>query len=172
MVIILGTPLSKQLEGQVGLAFVATGNATLSGNIWDDADPAFNNYTYQYKVSHMAVALKGKLLGHWDLPIIPWISASLGVGFNKAYGFSNTPTIYEAVPSPNFTNNTTTAFTYAIGIGVERQLNPHWQIGAGYEFSDWGRSQLGPASGASSNQGLSLSHLYTNSLLFNLTYVA
>jgi opacity protein-like surface antigen len=164
--------LPKQLEGQFGLAFVATGNATLSGNIWDDANPAFNNYTYQYKISHIAAALKGKLLGNWDLPIMPWISASLGVGFNKAYGFSNTPIIYEAVPSPNFTSNTTTAFTYTIGIGAERQLNPHWQIGAGYEFSDWGKSQLGSIAGRNSNQGLSLSHLYTNSILFNITYLA
>lgn len=164
--------LPKQLEGQIGLAFVAAGNATLSGDIWDDADPAFNNYTYKYKVRHMALALKGKLFGHWNLPVMPWISAALGVGFNEAYGFSNTPTIYEAIASPNFTSHTNTAFTYAVGIGVERQINPHWQIGAGYEFSDWGSSQLGSASGESVNQGLSLSHLYTNSILFNLTYAA
>lgn len=164
--------LPKQLEGQVGLAFVATSHATLSGDIWDDADPIFNNYTYKYKVNHTAVALKGKLLGYWNLPVIPWISASLGVGFNRAYGFSNIPTIYEAVSSPNFTSNTTTAFTYAIGIGIERQLSPHWQIGAGYEFSDWGKSQLGSVSGGNSSQGPSLSHLYTSSILLNMTYVA
>jgi hypothetical protein len=164
--------LSKQLEGQIGLAIVTTGNATLLGDIWDDGDPIFNNYTYQYKVSHMAAALKGKLLGHWNLPIIPWISASIGAGFNKAYSFRNTPTIYEAVQSPNFINRTTTAFTYTIGVGAQRQLSPHWQVGAGYEFSDWGKSQLGPVFGESANQELTLSHLYTNSILFNLTYVA
>ena len=164
--------LSKQLEGQIGLAVVETGHAILSGDIWDDADPAFNNYTYRYKVNHTAVSLKGKLLGHWHLPVTPWISTSLGVGFNRAYGFSNVPTLYAAVQSPNFTSKTTTAFTYTFGIGIQRQLAPHWQVGAGYEFSDWGRSQLGPAAGASSHQGLSLPHLYTNSILFNLTYIA
>jgi hypothetical protein len=155
--------LPKQLEGQIGLAFVATGNATLSGDIWDDADPTFDNYTYQYKVSHTAIALKGKLLGSWGLSVSPWISATLGVGFNKAYGFDNTPTIYEAVKTPNFASNTITAFTYAIGMGIQHQLDSHWQIGAGYEFSDWGKSQLA--------LGLSLSHLYTNSVLINLTYL-
>lgn len=164
--------LPKQLEGQIGLDVIATGTATLSGDIWDDGVPHFNNYTYQYKVSHTAVLVSGKLLGNWNLPVIPWISASLGVGLNKAYGFSNTPTIDEALPSPDFTNKTMTAFTYAIGIGAERQLSPHWQVGAGYEFSDWGRSQLGSTSGEGTNRGLSLSHLYTNSILFNLTYVA
>jgi len=164
--------LPKNLEGQIGFAMIATGQATLSGNIWDDSDPVFNNYTYQYKISHMAFALKGKLIGNWNFPLMPWISTSLGVGFNKAYGFSNTPTIYEAVQSPNFTSNTTIAFTYTVGVGAQYQLNPHWQIGAGYEFSDWGRSQLGRASGEIFDRGLSLSHLYTNSILFNLTYIA
>ena len=164
--------LPKQLEGQVGLAFIATGNATLSGDIWDAAEPTFNNYTYKYKVNHTAILLKGKLLGNWNFPIIPWISASLGVGFNKAYDFNNTPTIYEAVQTPNFSSNTTTTFSYAVGIGIQRQLIPHWQIGIGYEFSDWGKSQLGSVSGENSNQGPSLSHLYTNSILFNITYMA
>lgn len=168
----LKNALPKQLESQIGLALVATGNATLSGDIWDDADPTFNNYIYQYKVSHTALALKGKLLSHCDLPIIPWISASLGMGFNRAYGFNNTPTISEAVQTPNFKSHTTTVFIYTIGIGIQRQLNTHWQMGAGYEFSDWGKHELDSMSGQSSNQRLSLSHLYTNSILFNLTYFA
>ena len=162
--------LPKQLEGQVGLAIIVTGDATLSGNIWDDANPAFNNYTYQYKVNRTAVALKGKLLANWDWPVMPWISAAIGAGFNNAHNFNNTPTIFEAVPSPNFASNTTTAFTYTIGVGIQRQLNSHWQAGAGYEFSDWGKSQLGSANGSS--QGPSLSHLYTNSVLLIVTYEA
>lgn len=165
--------LPQQLEGQIGLAVVATGHARLTGDVWDDADPTFDNYTYKYKVSHTALNLKGKLLftGR-NLPVIPWISAALGVGFNRAYNFNNTPIISEAVSMPNFTSNTKTAFTYAVGIGIQRQLIPHLQIGVGYEFSDWGNSQLGAASGQSSNQGLSLSHLYTNSILLNVTYSA
>lgn len=70
----------------------------------------------------------------------------------------------------NFASNTTTAFTYTLGAGVQRHLNPHWQVGIGYEFSDWGSSQLNRASGQTLNSGLLLSHLYTNELLFNLTY--
>lgn len=44
--------------------------------------------------------------------------------------------------------------------------------GIGYEFADWGRSQLNRAPGQTLNSGLSLSHLYTNGFLFNLTYSA
>ena len=44
------------------MAFVVTGAAKLSGDIWDDADPQFDNYTYQYQIKHSHFALKGKLL--------------------------------------------------------------------------------------------------------------
>lgn len=164
-------PLTKILQGQLGLAFGTASNATLSGDIWDDADPEFDNYTYQYQVRHQDIALKGKLIGNWGWGFMPWISASAGVGFNRAYSFSNTPTIYEALPSSNFSANTTTAFTYTLGIGIERALTQHWQIGAGYEFSDWGKSELGRADGQTMGEGLSLSHLYTNAFLLNLTFV-
>lgn len=163
--------LRERLDGQIGLAVATTGNAPLSGNIWSEADVQLNNYTYNYSVNHTHVALKGKLLFDNDFILTPCISGSLGIGFNHSYGFNNTPTIYEAVAMSNFSNNTTTAFTYTLGIGVERTLSSNWQMGVGYEFADWGKSQLGVAAGQTLNTGLSLSHLYTNGLLFNLTYL-
>jgi len=162
-------PLREKLEGQIGLAVATTGNAFLSGNIWDDAQQEFNNYNYSYDVKHTHIAVKGKLLSDRGYVVTPWISGSLGVGFNQAYDYSNTPTISEAVVMPNFTNNTTTAFTYTVGVGVQRNLNKHWQVGIGYEFADWGKSNLNRASGQTLNSGLSLAHLYTNGLLFNLS---
>lgn len=63
--------LSPALLGQLGLAVGATTDATLSGIIWDDADPAFNNFSYRYKVQHMHIAAKGKLLAdmcYWVTP--------------------------------------------------------------------------------------------------------
>lgn len=163
-------PLRETLQGQLGLAVATTGNASLSGHIWDDADPQFNNYTYSYQVRHTHLALKGKLLADRGYMVTPWVSGSLGVGFNQAHNFSNTPTISEAVVMPNFTSNTITTFTYTLGVGVQRNLSQHWQAGIGYEFADWGKSQLNRASGQSLNSGLSLSHLYTNGFLLNLTY--
>ncbi|HAT9492397.1 TPA: porin family protein, partial [Legionella pneumophila subsp. pneumophila] len=39
-------------------------------------------------------------------------------------------------------------------------------------FADWGKSELGRASGQTLNEGLKLNHLYTNGVVLNLTYVA
>ncbi|MCC5792255.1 MAG: porin family protein [Legionellaceae bacterium] len=165
-------PLTSQWLGQLGLAAATTGNARLQGVIWDDADPQFDNYSYHYKVRNTRIAVKGKLLldkGYWAMP---WVSASAGVGFNRAHGFTNTPLIFEALPNANFTNNSKTAFTYTLGAGVQKALSEHWKLGVGYEFSDWGKSELGRAAGQTMNSGLALNHLYTNGVLFNLTYVA
>ncbi|MCC5791719.1 MAG: porin family protein [Legionellaceae bacterium] len=163
--------LSPQWLGQLGLAVATAGNAKLQGAIWDDADPEFDNHRYQYKVRNTRVALKGKLLldkGYWA---IPWVSASAGIGFNRAHSFTNTPLIFEALPNANFSNNSKTAFTYTLGAGVQKALNANWQVGVGYEFADWGKSELGRAAGQSLNSGLALNHIYTNGVLFNLTYV-
>ncbi|MCC5792586.1 MAG: porin family protein, partial [Legionellaceae bacterium] len=99
----LQTALSSPWLGQWGLAVATTGNAKLQGMIWDDADPQFDNYSYRYKMRHSRIAIKGKLLldrGAW---LIPWVSASAGVGFNRAHDFTNTPLIFEALPNSNFT---------------------------------------------------------------------
>lgn len=162
--------IADNLGAEYGFAIGAASETRLSGNIWDDASPEFNNYTYRYHLQHSQVVVKGKLLADLGYIVKPWVGASLGVGFNKASDFTNSPIIYEAVAMPNFSSLTTTAFTYAISLGLEYQLSPRWQAGVGYEYADWGESNLGRAPGQTSSSGLTLSHYYTNGLLFNLTF--
>lgn len=165
-------PLRSNLQGQLGLAVAATSNANLSGDIWDDADPRFNNFTYVYKIQHTHLALKGKLLNDWRYKLKPYVSGSLGVGFNEAYNFNITPTIFAAIPAPNFASKTNIAFTYTLGLGLQRAINTHWRASAGYEFADWGKSQLGVATGQTLSDRFSLNHLYTNGLQLSLSYCA
>jgi opacity protein-like surface antigen len=159
-------------QGQFGLAVATTARANLSGYIWDDADPAFQTYAYHYTIQHTHVAVKGKVLVNNSLPVTPWVSGSLGVGFNKSTEYTNTPLIFPALVMPNFTSHTRTAFTYTLGAGVQRAFTDHLQAGIGYEFADWGASQLYPALGQTLGTGLRLNHLYTNGLMFNITYIA
>lgn len=161
---------TPHFQTQIGLAFGGTDNAKVSGDIWDDGLAMFDNYTYQYKVSNVHLSLKGKMLGNWGWKYKPWISASIGAAWNRAYDFSNTPSIYEALPTPNFANKTSNAFTYSLGFGVDYRWNNEWSIGLGYEFADWGKSELGSASGQTTGQGLAMQHVYTQSLLVNLSY--
>jgi len=163
-------PLSEALQGQLGLALATTGGATLSGDIWEDTDPAFDNYTYQYQVKHTHVALKAKLLLDLGWVVTPWTSVSTGIGFNRAYGFRNDPKTFEAVNGPNFADNTTTVWTYSLALGLQTEVAKNWRVGLGFEFSDWGKSSLAAAPTQTTGQGLVLPHLYTSGFLFNVTY--
>ena len=164
--------LPANIYGHFGLTGGMDSQVGLSGNIWDDADPAFDNYTYSYNIQHAYVGLKGKFFKDFDCYVLPWFSAGVGVGFNSSHAFSNQPLINEALPNNNFGDHTQATVTYTIGFGAQRILAEHWQVGLGYEFSDWGQSLLGKADGQTINSGLTLSHLYTNGIMFNLTYVS
>jgi hypothetical protein len=164
--------LVQNITGEFGLAVATTSYASLSGNIWDDALPQFNNYIYNYQLRHTHLAAKTRILIDKQYPVIPWISGSIGIGFNRASYFNNIPIIDEAVTTSNFSGHTEASFTYTIGLGIQRVLNKHWQVGMGYEFADWGQSYLGAAPEQTVGNGLALSHFYTNGLLFNLTYHA
>ena len=168
-------PLHEKFTGHLGLALAGSGMATISGSIWQDADPNFNNFNYTYNVNQFRVALKGKLIADnklSKLKLQPYISGSVGVGFNRSYNYKAIPTLSEAVAASGFIANTTSAFTYTIGVGIQKSFNTHWQAGVGYEFADWGQSSLDAALGQALNSGLSLNHLYTNQLQFSLNYVS
>ena len=95
----------------------------------------------------------------------------LGVAWNRGQNFTSMPTIYPAVPTPFFTSNTKTAFTYTAGAGLQYAFNQTWQFGIGYEFADWGPIQFGPAAQQTINDGYGINHIYTNGVLINLTYI-
>ena len=163
--------LNQRVQAQFGLAVAATSNASATGDIWDDEEPPHNNFTYSYNVQHTHLAAKGKLVFDIKRPVKPYISGSVGAGFNRASGYNNVPLIFEAGHIDNFANNTLTAFTYTLGFGAQYELSTNWQVGGGYEFADWGSSQLGRADDQTINTGLSMNHLYTNGIMLNITYL-
>lgn len=164
--------LSDTIQGQFGLTISASNKAPVSGVIWDDLDPTFDNYTYSYRVQHSAVTVKGKFLADLDYWVTPWLSCGVGIGINKASAYYNLPRISEAVSNPNFSTHSMSTLTYNVGAGVQKAMDEHWQLGIGYEFSDWGKSTLTQGPAQVYNSGLSLTSFYTNALLLNITYIS
>lgn len=160
----------ETFQSQLGVAFATVSNATLAGHVWEDADPRFDNYVYRYNLQHNHIAFKGKLL-KTNHRLMPWGSASVGIAFNHSKHFTNEPLICEAIASPNFGSHTRTAFTYTLEAGLASNISEKWQLGLGYSFSDWGKSDLNKATGQTENNRLNLSHFYTQGMLFNLTYL-
>lgn len=164
------SPLNDFITGQLGLAVGFGHFAKLNGDLWEEADSNFNNYFYSYKINHIHIAVKGKLIAEMNAQVQPYISGSIGAGFNRAYSFTITPKIYQEIPALPFGDRNQTAFTYTIGAGLQKAISEHWVAGIGYEFADWGKSPLNRALDQTINNGLSLQHVYTNELQFSLTY--
>ena len=161
----------SSLITQLGLDVAINAPASLQGKIWETADPVFDNFTYHYKVSNVTMLAKTKWLAtHFNPRYLPYLSAACGIAINKSYSFTMQPLIFEALPVPGFQNQQEASFTYTLGAGVHRVLTSHWQLGMGYEWSDWGRSSLGTAPGQTVGNGLRLNHLITQQLQFTLNY--
>lgn len=169
-------PLTTRLTqhpvlGQLGLSIAEAGNANLTGDIWEDANPNFDNFNYKYKVNHTFVGLKGRLTADSGFIVDPYISGSVGVGFNRAYNFVITPIISNEVAPPAFASNTTATFSYTLGIGLQKTVAKNLQVAIGYEFADWGMTSLSRAAGQTTGSGPTLNHLYAQTLQLSLFYV-
>lgn len=164
--------IGSTLIGQFGLALGASTNTTIKGDIWELSDPVFDNFVYQYELRHTQVTVKGILLSKaWSEQWLPYLSAGVGVGFNKVYDYNTHSKIFAAVPPPPFQANTQTTFSYTLGVGLQAVFSSHWQAGMGYLFSDWGASQLSPSWGQTSASGIQMNHFYTNQLQMSLSYI-
>lgn len=164
-------PVLPNFLSQVGVAVAGGLEAPLAGNIWEDQDPNFNNYTYKYKVNHAHIAVKAKISTDTNTILQPYVSGSIGAGVNRSHRFSITPIIYEEIPAPDFTAGRDSGMVYTAGLGIQSSYNENWLLGVGYEFADWGNLHLGRAPGQTEHTGLGSNHLYTHELQFSLTYV-
>ncbi|MGL6029728.1 MAG: outer membrane protein [Legionella sp.] len=153
--------------GQLGLGAAGVTDADVSGMLSVNSVPDVGSYSY--KVNHARVELKGKLIATCYQTLQPFVSGSVGVGFNQSHDYQ--PTFIPGLAyKPWFETNSTVAFAYTVGLGVQTMLDAHWQVGAGYEFADLGKSYLG-SSDALLSQGQGLTHFYTNSAVFSLSYL-
>ena len=136
----LTSTLNYLFSGQLGLAVGYSGNGTQDGRLYTERDSG--RYTYSYKLSNARIGAKGKIVTEWSHWVKPYISGSAGVGFNRAWDYTTTHSIFGISSRPSFDESTEVAFTYTAGIGLQGNIAPNWQIGVGYEFSDWGKNSL------------------------------
>jgi opacity protein-like surface antigen len=165
--------INTNVANQFGVAFSGSWMAKVNGQVWQYNDPLFYNYDYTYNLRQLRLALRDKIIyeqGIFDQKMMPYITGSVGLGFNQSYTYSETPLSSSIIANPAFSNKSLNAFTYSVGAGLQTCPWNHFVFGVGYEFMDWGRSALGAASGQVLNVAPSMSHLYMNTLLFSITF--
>lgn len=167
---------NERFFNQLGLAVTVSSNVRISGQLWQDANPIFNDYMYFYKIHTVRVAFKAKTFANITPFLQAYVGGSAGTGFNRSFActfqFAQTSmsSVGIVVP-PGFSAQTKSSFSYTANTGIQVPLSEHWQTGVGYEFADWGASALGRANGQTVNSGLHLNHLYTHQLQLTLSYV-
>lgn len=167
----LDTGLDSDFFWQIGLAIAGTNNVRLEGDIWEDANPNFNNYTFSYNVTNAQLLVKSRLFFVvYDL-FDAYVSAGLGVSFNQSSSFIITPRICEEVPAPPFADKSTFGFAYSAGLGVQTMLSLNWKVNLGYEFINWGPNELNRAPGQTLGMGLKQTNFFVNAVTVGVTYI-
>lgn len=163
--------LGHYFAHEPGFAVSDSSLDNISGDVWQLGNPTQNNLTYQYNVNQVRLAVVDKILLNTKY-LQPYVSGSVGVGFNHAYDYASTPSNATAVAPAPYGSNTTTAFTYTVGAGLQTTFKKHWQTAVGYEFEDWGASSLSAVPNQSvGSSGLNLNHIYSSAIKFTLGYV-
>jgi opacity protein-like surface antigen len=136
--------IHPMLNLAVGLGYYqpsvfSSGNGVLTQGI--DV-PSSNHYLYNYNVKSQQLLVEGKLLWRVHDYFHPFISVGLGAAFNTAYAFQAQVPPFLTF-TPQFKSNTTSSFSYSIGIGMDVDIQKNWRLGASYRFNDLGKASLG-----------------------------
>lgn len=160
--------VAPQVIGQLGLGVAGLTDVNVTGTT--DVNGVADAYSYSYKVNSVRVEFKGKLISNYFQMLQPYLSASLGLSHNLSHDYIpvlNNPAV---TPPLWYASNAVVTFPYSVGVGVQKMINPNWQWAVGYQFADLGRSFL-DGDDVFLDQGLRLTHLYTNELLFSISYL-
>ena len=171
---------------QLGVEYDNVGTTTVKGSslagIQDDTSTL---YLYSYQIATQQIMGAAKLLGTLELPKVmpyhlhPYFSIALGTAVNKASSFTtNTAEVGSVNLTPTFANGSDTQFSYNSGVGVDADITPHFRLGVGYRYSNFGKISLGRGV-VSVNQyrayvdsSLRSSNVFANQFLAQLTFIA
>ncbi|HEX2548763.1 MAG TPA: outer membrane beta-barrel protein [Gammaproteobacteria bacterium] len=166
-------PLWQNYLIQFGVEFNQAGAFEASGSLVQGADEeSANTYHYSYSLISQQWLAIGKFLTTIHQYFHPYFLLGLGESFNKAYHYSvNVPT--DLTNTRLFGNENTTSFSYALGVGIDANVNAHLRFGLGYRFTDFGKVALGDShiAGIPVSGTISQSHFYANELLAQFTYI-
>jgi opacity protein-like surface antigen len=156
--------------GELGLGVAGVSDSKVTGMVEVSGVP--DTYSYSYKVNHARVELKGRLIANSFKIAQPYLSGSFGAAFNDAHEYEPVLAAPFTYPAVWYASNTTVAFAYTLGAGLQTMLTPNWQVAAGYQFADLGKSYLNVLEeGVIVNKGPRLTHFYTNDLLLSVSYL-
>ncbi len=157
---------------QAGISYYRI-SSTAKGNLTQGADVmSQDHYRYDFNLVSQQVLFDNKFFLNLQEIYHPYLSVGIGAAFNHAYSYdTNVPPFLTF--TPEFSNHSTSSFSYSVGVGADVDIPCNWRLGVGYRFTDLGRVSLGdgridttPISGT-----LKQTHFYNHEILAQLTYL-
>jgi opacity protein-like surface antigen len=164
---------------QVGFDYTHFSDTNMTGSHSVGITPAFTQYNYQSSVKTEQLLADFKLLTIMANTYYPYAEAAIGVAINKSENYHYSTDQGGALNlTPDFNNLKTSKLSFAVGLGLEKDVKSHIKASLGYRFSYLGNASLG--AGAISTGAndvpvaftLDTKHLYANQLLARVSYTA
>lgn len=163
--------LSPDWAIQAGFDYNQITSFSVRGTFVQGADAqSADTFNYHYDILSRQALFAVKMLYSFQDRFHPYLFAGLGVTSNDINGFSTSVPPFLTF-TRMYSGHSSTESSYAVGVGVDMDINQHTRVGIGYRFTDLGQMQLGNATinGISVNGTLSQNHLYVNELLAQFT---
>lgn len=133
--------------------------------------------SYNFNVDRHAFLVGGKIdLGKWTQKWFPYLEMGFGISNNTFSDFNNAnaQTIVAINPFPN---QTTSSFSYILGLGLDFPFRNNWEFSAGYRFGYWGDLKSGILTQAPGGAGSLeapihiMHHIYSNQAIVKMSYL-
>jgi opacity protein-like surface antigen len=165
--------LCQEWSMQFGFGYYQPESLNVSGNVTQGADlPSADIFTYHYSISPHQMLAEAKFLYNMRR-FHPYAMLGLGASLNDSQSYAVNITPPFITFSNQFANHTEAAFSYALGFGVDMDIDRYVRLGVGYRFRDFGESKTGHGvidTTVTSNR-LKEDNLHTNEVLAQLTWV-
>lgn len=156
-----------------GLGYYQPNSLSTKGRLTQGADPdSTSTYSYRYQTQSEQLLAESKLYWIAKEKIQLFLMVGIGAAFNKTSHYqTSVPPFLEFTPA--FSSHTQTAFSYAIGPGIDINISKSFLIGIAYRFADLGSANTGSAQidQIPISNTLKQSHLYANQILAQFTFI-
>ena len=172
--------INPALRFQAGLEYAYFGNNKRNGSHTVGIEPSTSTlYQYSYAIQSQQLMAVAKILTMQHAVYLPYVSVGLGAAFNHSEQFKASTLETGSVNlTPHYQDGSKTAFTYALGAGVETRMSDHLRFGLGYRFTDLGKASFGNGHVTFNDYSyptaftLTTQHLYTNLIVAQFSYFA
>ncbi|MCH9756982.1 MAG: hypothetical protein K0U37_07325 [Gammaproteobacteria bacterium] len=165
------TPINMLNTLQWGISYQRFTKMLANGIFSQGISPPYSPFTYTYSVKNAQLLAEAKWLHQWRHVYYPYFLGGIGPGFNTLKGYKTNVPDYLTV-TPVYQNKTTYAFSYNLGLGIDKLIASNMTIGIGYRFSNLGHLGLGNGYIRNTNisNQLKQTSLSINALLIQLNY--